>query len=175
MLLFIVLHLFTHPSMAETRYLTENVFNSGIEFGGVYSDPIVFNSMLSLRFSLVQHIEPKNVVRLTDALSIKANQKEQPWRWRGVYLRWERLNDQDRFVAGYGGSLFYTGIGYELGAIGLPNFDTQKVEYGAEIGGVLTVGVFGFYIRENVFFANQLKWETQTGVRLMIPLSLIFK
>ena len=172
---FFLFQVFILSSKAGSSTLSETILNGGIDFGGLYSRNVGFDSMLSMRVSLVQHIEPKDVVRLTDSSSIKANQKEQPWRWRGVYLRWERPVGQDRFVAGYGSSFLGTVLGYELGVIGLPDFGTQRVEYGAEIGGVLTVGVFGLYVRENVFFTDQLTWETQAGVRLVLPISLILK
>ena len=151
----------------------ETVFNSGIELGSLYNSELGFTGNLALRISIVQHI---------DAKWEKTKEKPAlyPWKWRGGYLRIDQPSIKYRFVLGYGASIptksmYSTVLGYEFGFIAQSDFTSDPIVYGAELGAVCTFGIIGVYVREIISFRESPYWETQIGLRLLLPVSLMMK
>ena len=95
-----------------------------------------------------------------------------PLKWRGGYLRYERNLQGSRVGFGYGHSASKSILGLEYGVILSPG-TTRAVDYGVEINGLFTLGLLGVYIRESVVLDDDLRWQTDVGLRLQISISEI--
>ena len=96
-----------------------------------------------------------------------------PRGWLGAYGRLE-LNVQDsRAVIGVGHSLpIGVGIlGVESGLV-FARDGVGRLGGGAELTGFFTVGVAALYVRQSYVHTEAGRWQTDVGLRLLMPLSL---
>ncbi|MEC9072214.1 MAG: hypothetical protein VX938_07540, partial [Myxococcota bacterium] len=96
-----------------------------------------------------------------------------PRQWLGAYGRLERNVQDSRAVIGVGHSLPTGGgiLGVESGLV-FARDGVGRLGGGAELTGFFTLGVGALYVRRSYVHTETGRWQTDVGLRLLLPLTL---